>query len=82
MDPKWRAPEPSKNNKRVIDGLPYTCNTVTNRWDKDDNLGTGASGNLATATGSVTLPPQQHVWVPPGLPSWAPTTPAVDGTAS
>ena len=57
MDPKWRAPEPGENNKRTIDGAPYTRNTVTNRWDKDANPGTGAAANLATAPTAPPAPP-------------------------
>lgn len=30
MDPKWRAAEPSENDKYNIDGIPCTSNTVTN----------------------------------------------------
>ena len=52
-----------KINKRNIDGVPYTCNTVTNQWDKNVNLGTGASGHLATTPGAS--PPQQPTWTPP-----------------
>ena len=59
MDPKWQDPKPSENNKRFIDSQPYTRNTVTNRWDKVDNPGTGASGNLTVASGSTAAPPQQ-----------------------
>ena len=82
MDPKWQALKPSQNNKRFIDGHPYTCNTVTNQWDKDDDSETGPSGNLAAATCSTTPQPQQPAWVPPGQPSWTPTLPAVNSTAS
>ena len=34
VDPKWCPPETSENGKCVIDNVPCTCNTVTNRWIK------------------------------------------------
>ena len=71
MDPKWCAPEPGENNKRTIDGAPYTRNTATNRQDKDATPGTGAIGHLAT------IPPAaQGGWTPPTAPPTAPIGPS------
>ena len=66
MDPKWRAPEPGENGKRSIDGVPYTRNTVTNRWDKDV---TPPSGLVTPALPPAAAPPPQS-------PAWLPAAPS------
>ena len=62
MDPKWCAPEPGGNNKRSIKSLSYSCNTVTNCWDKDANPGTSASVHLAPAPDVHTLTHTPTPW--------------------
>ena len=73
MDPKWRAPEPEENNKHIIDNVSYTYNNVTNCWDKDANLGTGASSHLATTPGPACAPPAAGQVIPPTQPDPSPT---------
>ena len=35
---KWRAPEDSEQNKRIIDNKPYTYNPTIKGWVADDTL--------------------------------------------
>ena len=46
---KWRALEEAEHNKRVIDNLPYTYNSVIKGWEQDDTSASGAAANLITA---------------------------------
>ena len=62
---KWRLPEDSENNKRVIDNKPYTFNPTSKRWEPDS---TPDSGQLPQ--GANVIPPP----VPPTTPS-QPTLP-------
>ena len=60
--PKWRLPEEAENNKRVIDGKPYTFNPTSKRWDADTVPDSG-------------IPPTAAA-VPPATPTGQPSTPA------
>ena len=60
--PKWRLPEEAENNKRVIDGKPYTFNPTSKRWDEDTVPNSG-------------IPPLTAV-VPPATPTGQPSTPS------
>ena len=59
---KWRLPEEGENNKRVIDGKPYTFNPTSKRWDADTVPDSG-------------IPPTAAV-VPPATPTGQQSTPA------
>ena len=59
---KWRLPEEGENNKRVIDGKPFTFNPTSKRWDADTVPDSG-------------IPPMTAV-VPPATPTGQPSTPA------
>ncbi|OEU20216.1 hypothetical protein FRACYDRAFT_236288 [Fragilariopsis cylindrus CCMP1102] len=60
--PKWRLPEEGENNKRVIDGKPFTFNPTSKRWDADTVPDSG-------------IPPIAAV-VPPATPTGQLSTPA------
>ena len=45
---KWREPEASENNKRVIDNVPHTYNPTTKGWIKDVTPDSGAVANITT----------------------------------
>ena len=45
---KWRAPEASENNKRVIDKVHHTYNPAIKGWVKDITLDNGAAANITT----------------------------------
>ena len=55
---KFRLPEASENNRRVIDGKPHTFNTTRKRWVPDQaNTATPASADeptVATTTSTLT----------------------------
>ena len=59
---KWRLPEESENNKRVIDSKPYTFNPTSKRWDPDTVPDSGIPFTAAV--------------VPPATPTGQPSTPA------
>lgn len=65
---KWRPPEASENNKRIIDSFPYTFNPTSNGWDKDSVPPSG-----------MTPPPIQSANViPPIVAPSPPPTPSSD----
>ena len=45
---KWREPEASENNKRVIDNVPHTYNPTSKGWIKDVTPDSGAVANITT----------------------------------
>ena len=45
---KWRNPEASENNKRVINNVPHTYNPATKGWFKDVTSDSGAAVNITT----------------------------------
>jgi hypothetical protein len=54
---KWKKPRPEENNKRIINGDPYTWVPNTKRWSKDDTTPSGLASGVPTQ--SPTLPSQQ-----------------------
>ena len=45
---KWREPEASENNKRVIDTVPHTYNKAMKGWVPDTTPVSGAAANITT----------------------------------
>jgi hypothetical protein len=54
---KWKKPRPEENNKRIINGDPYTWIPNTKRWSKDETAPSGLASGVPTQ--SPTLPLQQ-----------------------
>jgi hypothetical protein len=54
---KWKKPRPEENNKRIINGDPYTWVPNTKRWSKDETAPSGLTTGLPTT--GPTPPPQQ-----------------------
>jgi hypothetical protein len=67
---KWKRPRPEENNKRIINNAPFTWNTSTRRWSKDETP-LGPSG-LSTGTPSI-VPNQQPSGEGSGIPPFPPT---------
>jgi hypothetical protein len=70
---KWKKPRPEENNKRIINGDPFTWVPATKRWSKDE---TAPSGFVA---GTPAVPPSsEDPSIGSSRPSLLPTTIGTD----
>jgi hypothetical protein len=71
---KWKKPRPEENNKRIINGDPYTWVPNTKRWSKDEATPSGLTTGLPSPGPTPPLQQAGDGSLPTRSPPFPPTS--------